>query len=171
MLFGIPFSLISSAFGAITGFIAKRMAMNAEVVASERKHQLEAMVAVAQSNKMAVEDEVSLLKAKAEYEMAVHEADPHRSLARRVIAYGLVATIAIVIPLLIILFPQLQWFEIHTWTNRGFFGIGAREVVDVVIAKGLPLVWLDGLLTFVSTIVGFYFGGSAAKFSNPYTRK
>ena len=171
MLFGIPFSLIGSAFGAIMGFIAKAHAMRKEIVASERKHQLDALVSVSKANSQAVNDEIKLLKAKGEYEQIVHKSDPHRSIARRVIAYVLVGTVAIVIPVIILISPELQWFDIHTWRNNGFFGIGAREVVEVVNAYGLPLVWLDGLLTFVSTITGFYFGGSAAKFSNPYTKR
>ena len=171
MLWGIPFSIFGSIFGAIMGFIAKASAMRNEVVASERKHQLDAMVAVSVANSQAVEDEVKLLQAKADYEKAVHKSDPHRSMARRAIAYILVIAITVVIPALIILFPDLQWFEIHTWRSNGFFGIGARQVTEVITATGLPLLWLDGLLTFVATVTGFYFGGSAAKFTNPYTKR
>ena len=77
MLWGIPFSIFGSIFGAIMGFIAKASAMRNEVVASERKHQLDAMVAVSVANSQAVEDEVKLLQAKADYEKAVHKSDPH----------------------------------------------------------------------------------------------
>ena len=144
--------------------------MQAEVVASERKHQLDALTAVAKANRSGVKDEIRLLKARGQYEKDLAKADPHRSTARRIIAYVLIFAIAFVVPGMV-LFGDLQWFHLHEWTNNGFFGIGRREVVDVVQAVGLPLIWLDGLLTFVSTIVGFYFGGSAAKFNNPYTQK
>ncbi len=170
MLFGIPFSLIGSAFGALTGWLTKRSAMNAEMVAAERKYQLDAMVAVTKANTSAVKDEIALLEAKSKFEKAASEADPHRSVARRVIAYVLVFAIAFMIPGMI-LFGDITWFAIETWSTSGFFGIGAREVFEVVQATGVPLLWLDGLLTLVSTIVGFYFGGSAAKYSNPYTKR
>ena len=132
---------------------------------------MDSLVAITKANSKAAEDEIKLLEARAKYENAVAAADPHRSIARRMIAYLLVGTIAVVIPALIILFPQLQWFEIHTWTDNGFFGLGAKEIVEVVAAQGLPLVWLDGLLTFVATTVGFYFGNSSARFTNPYKTK
>ena len=127
MLWGIPFSIFGSIFGAIMGFVAKASAMRNEVVASERKHQLDAMVAVSTANSQAAEDQIKLLKAKADYEKAVHESDPHRSIARRVIAYILVIGITVIIPGLIIFFPEIQWFEIHTWRSSGFFGIGAEK--------------------------------------------
>lgn len=170
MLFGIPFSLIGSIFGAITGFIAKRSAMTAELQAAERKFQLEAMVAVQQANSAAINDEIKLLEAKAKYEEVVAKADPHRSTARRMIAYLLVLAV-VAFPALVLFQPELQWFSIESVTKPGFLGFGRRTVVEVITAVGLPLVWLDGLLTFVSTVVGFYFGGSAAKFNNPYTKR
>ena len=170
MLFGIPFSLIGGAFGALTGWLTKKSAMTAELQASERKHQLDAMLKVSNANSSGVRDEIRLLKAKAEFEKTLSEADPHRSVARRVIAYIMVGVIAFIIPGLVLV-GDLQWFQFHTWTTPGLFGFFQKEVVEVVTAVGLPLTYLDGLFTLVSTIVGFYFGGSAAKFTNPYTKK
>ena len=174
MLFGIPVALIGSAFGAITGFLFKRLAMQSEILASERKHQMDAMVAVAKANAGAVKNEVALLKARAEYEEKMNKCDPHRSETRRVIAYLIVTSFCFGVPALI-LFGDMQWFTIHYWTevNPGFFGIGRRvkEVAEVINATGIPLEWLTSLATFVGTTVSFYLGGSLAKHVNPYTRR
>ena len=172
-LFGIPFTLIGSAFGALTGWLTKKSAMEAELRAAERKHQIDAMTAVATANTSAVEDEIKLLEAKAKYETETSAADPHRSIARRVIAYAMVASIAVIIPG-IVLFGDISWFQmISKTTTTSFLGLlnDTKTTLSVVTAKGLPMIWLDGMLTLVATITSFYFGGSAAKFSNPYTKK
>lgn len=173
-LFGIPIALIGSAFGAITGFLFKRLAMQSEINASERKHNLDAMVAVAKANSASVKNEVALLKAKAEYEQTVSKCDPHRSETRRYLAYLIVICFCFVVPA-IVLFGDMNWFTIHYWTKTtpGFFGIGRRveEIAQVVQATGIPLAWLEGLITFVGATVSFYMGGSFAKFSNPYIRR
>ena len=50
MLFGLPTALVSSGFGAITGFAGKIWSQNQEVKASERKHQMDMIVAVSKAN-------------------------------------------------------------------------------------------------------------------------
>ena len=172
MLFGLPSALISSAFGAISGFVFKLLSQRAELVASERKHQIDMIGKVATANSVAAEAEVKLLKAKAEYEMKLSEVDPHRSIARRVIAYGMTIGLVFFIPVIYFYDPiNIQWFWLHEWTTSGFFGLGRREVVDVIVANGIPLVWLTTLLDVFAAIVSFYFGGSLAKFKNPYTER
>lgn len=173
-IFGLPIALIGSAFGAITGFLFKRLAMQSEIVASERKHNLDAMVAVAKANSGAVKDDIALLKAKAEFEEKLHKCDPHRSETRRWLAMLIVICFCFAVPAMV-LFGDMQWFTIHYWTqtNPGFFGIGRKvtEIAEVVTANGIPLAWLEGLITFVGATVSFYMGGSFAKYANPYTRR
>ena len=170
MLFGIPFAIIGSVFGAITGFFTKRLAMLAELQASERQAQLQAMVEVSKVNSVAIDDEIKLLQAQAEYEKALAQADPHRSEARRYLAYAFAISLLFLLPAMVI-YGDWQWFEIHSYTTTGFFGIGAKEVFETITAVGLPLAWLDGVFALVSTIVGFYFGTSSAKFTNPYIKQ
>lgn len=170
MIFGLPTALVGSMVGAVMGFFTKRQAMMAELQAAERKHQMDAMISVTKANRSGVRDEIKLLKAQAEYEKILSEADPHRSETRKWVAYIMVIAVALIVPALVI-YGDWQWFEIVQWTNNGFFGIGKKEVIEVIQAVGLPLAWLDGMLTLVSTIVGFYFGTSASKFSNPYIER
>lgn len=168
MIFGLPIPLLGSAFGAIMGWLTKRQAMNTEVEAASRKFQLEAMMSVAKVNSQAVDDEIKLLKARGEYEKVTGSCQ-HKSVPRRVISYLLLATICFVIPGAV-LFGDIQWFEFHKWTTPGFFGLGRQSVVEVVTAVGLPLAWLEGLLTLVSTIIGYYFGNSSARYNNPFVK-
>ena len=170
MLWGIPFSIIGSVFGAITGFITKRMALAAELQASERQANLQAMVEVSKVNSIAVDDEIKLLQAQAEYEKTLSNADPHRSEARRYLAYAFAISLLFILPAMVV-YGEWQWFEIYSYTDNGFFGLGAKEVFEIITAVGLPLAWLDGVLALVSTIVGFYFGTSSAKFTNPYIKR
>lgn len=172
MIFGLPSALVSSAFGAISGFIFKLMSQRAELVASERKHQIDMIGKVATANTKAAESEVALLKAKADYEMKLSEVDPHRSIARRVIAYGLTIGLVFFIPVVYFYDPvNIQWFWLHEWTSNGFFGLGRKEVVEVITANGIPLVWLTALLDVFAAVIAFYFGGSLAKFRNPYVER
>lgn len=172
-LFGIPSSLISSAFGALTGFMFKARAQNMEIQAAERKHNMDMLVAVAKANRNAIKDEAMLLEAKAKYEERLTKIDPHRSFARRVLAFGLMIGVVFGVPAMVF-FGDTQWFHLHEHVQKsnGFFGLGAytREVVDVVVAHGLPLTWLTALLDVFAGIIAFYFGGSLAKFRNPYTQ-
>ena len=171
MLFGLPISLWGSVFGAVTGFFTKRASMMAELQAAERKHQIEMISDVSKANRSGTKDEIKLLKAKAQYEKALSEADPHRSEARRYIAYVMVLSLAVLIPAIVLFGGDWSWFQIHQWTNNGFFGLGRKEVIDVVSAVGLPLIWLEGITTLVATIIGFYFGTGASKFNNPYIER
>ena len=172
MLFGIPSALLSSAFGAISGFIFKLISQRNEIVASERKHQVDMIGKVATANTATAEAEIALLKAKANYETKLAETDPHRSIARRVIAYGLTIGLVFFIPVIYFYDPiNIQWFMFHEWTTSGFFGLGRKEVVDVVVANGIPLVWLTSLLDVFAAVISFYFGGSLAKFKNPYAER
>lgn len=170
MLFGIPLQLLSAIFGGVMGFFTKRAAMMAELQAAERKHQLDAMLATTKANRSGVRDEIKLLKAQAEYEKVLSEADPHRSETRRNVAYLMVISLAVLVPGFV-LFGDFNWFQIYEYQTPGFFGFFKENVIDVVSAVGLPLVWLEGMTSLVSLIVSFYFGTSAAKFSNPYIER
>ena len=173
MLFGLPTALVSSGFGAITGFAGKIWSQNAEVKASERKHQMDMMVAVSKANNEAADVEVKMMMAKIKYEKSLSKTDPHRSVARRVLAYGLLITLAFGIPYMVVMY-DFQWFDIKTVMkeSNGFFGIGKRneEFQEVTTVIGLPLVWLSTMLDVFAGIVSFYFGGSIAKFRNPYAK-
>ena len=172
-IFGISSSLISSAFGALSGFFFKLRSQNLEVQAAERKHNMEMLVAVANANTQARKDEVALLKAKADYEERLSKSDPHRSIARRVLAYGLMFGLVFMLPYLVV-FKGVTWFEIREWTQTtsGFliFPGSTKQVVETITATGLPLAWLYGMLDVFAGIIAFYFGGSLAKFRNPYVK-
>ena len=174
MFLGLPFAAWGSIFGALTGWLTKSHAMKLELQAAERKHTLDAMSAVATANTSMRKDEVALLKAKTDYEREMMKVDPHRSVTRRVLAYGVMIAVLFLIPALVVFGEPFAWFEIieSTRSSSGFFGIGAytKQVFDVVTAVGLPLVWLDGALIALSTTISFYMGGSAAKFTNPYVK-
>lgn len=170
MLFGLPMQLVSAIFGGVMGFFTKRSAMMAELQAAERKHQLDAMLATTKANRSGVRDEIKLLKAQAEYEKVLSEADPHRSETRKNIAYIMVFALAIIVPGIVLL-GNFNWFEIHQYQTAGFFGFFKETVIDVVTAVGLPLLWLEGVTSLVSLIVSFYFGVSSAKFTNPYVER
>ena len=176
MFLGLPFAAWGSIFGALTGWWTKTHAMKLELQAAERKHQSEMLARVATANTSAVKNEVELLNAKASFEERMARSDPHRSVARRVIAYMVLISVLFLVPGFVVFGDSFEWFQIvsHTESSRGFLGIfGAysKEVYEVVSAVGLPLVWLDGALIALSTTVSFYMGGSAAKFSNPYASR
>ena len=171
MLLGLPLALWGSIFGAVTGFFTKRASMMAELQAAERKHQMEMLSNVSKANRSGVRDEIKLLKAKAQYEKSISEVDPHRSEARRYIAYVMVLSLAVLIPGMVLFGGDWSWFQIHQWTHNGFFGIGRKEVIDVVTAVGLPLSYLEGIFTLVATMLSFYFGTGASKFTNPYIER
>ena len=172
-IFGISSSLISSVFGALSGFLFKLRSQNLEVQASERKHNMEMLVSVANANTQARKDEVALLKAKAEYEERVSKTDPHRSIARRVLAYGLMIGIVFVLPYLVV-FHGVSWFDFREVTTQtsGFLFFPGRtiETVQTFVAQGLPLGWLTAMLDVFAAVISFYFGGSLAKFRNPYVK-
>ena len=68
------------------------------------------------------------------------------------------------------LLGDASWFHLAQYTSQEGFWIFSKtvEVVDVVTAKGLPLLFATEFLAFAGSIVGFYFGQSAAKMANPY---
>ena len=173
MLFGLPTALVSSGFGAITGFAGKIWSQNQEVKASERKHQMDMMVAVTKANSDAADTEIKLMEAKIKYEKGLSKTDPHRSVARRVLAYGLLITLAFGIPYMVVMY-DFQWFDIKTVMeeSNGIFGIGKsnKEIQEVTTVIGLPMIWLMTLLDVFAGIISFYFGGSIAKFRNPYAK-
>ena len=173
MIFGIPTTLWSSMFGAVTGFVFKLISQKQELNASRDMHNAEMLVKVATANTSAVKDEAKLLEAKAEYEGKLSAVDPHRSMARRVLAFGIMFGLLFFLPAYI-LFGDIQWFLLweHTVSSNGFFGLGAysKEVVEVITAHGLPIAWLTAMLDVFAGIISFYFGGSLAKFRNPYVR-
>ena len=117
---------------------------------------------------------LALLKAKTEYEERLSKVDPHRSRpARRVLAYGMMLGLVFGLPALVF-FGDINWIQFHEYTksSSGFFGIGAysRQVVDVITAQGLPIAWLTSMLDLFAAVISFYFGGSLAKFRNPYVK-
>jgi len=169
MLFGLPTALLSSIFGGLSGFLFKLLSQNQEIKAAERKHEREMLVAVAEAQKQATKQDIALLKAKADYEERLMKSDPHRSMARRVIAYVMVLALSVGLPALV-LFGDINWFYLHEWTTNGFLGLGRKQVVEVITANGLPIAWLTTMLDVFAGIVAFYFGGSLAKFRNPYNR-
>ena len=173
-MFGLSSSLISGAFGAITGFIFKVIALNKELQASERKHAMDMIVLAGKDKTREIKDEIALLDAKSKYEEKMAAADPHRSLTRRVIAYLLTVGLVFFLPYLFFYGPPTFWFEIveYTKSSSGFFGIGAysKQVFEVIGASGIPLAWLYAMLDVLAMIGGFYFGGSLAKSKNPYLK-
>jgi hypothetical protein len=113
------------------------------------------------------------MMAKIKYEKSLSKTDPHRSVARRVLAYGLLITLAFGIPYIVVMY-DFEWFDIKTVIieNNGLFGIGksSNEIQEVTSVIGLPLMWLTTMLDVFAGIVSFYFGGSIAKFRNPYAK-
>lgn len=174
MLFGIPTALISGAFSAILGFLTKSSSIRAETLAAERKYNMDALVAVSKVNKMAVQDEIALIEANTKHHRAVAKNDPHASMTRRILAYGMMIGLVFVLPAAVI-YGDLQWFQINEFTqsSSGFFGIGgySRQVFETVVVNGLPLAWLGAMTEVFAAIIGYYFGTSAAKYKNPYIGK
>ena len=147
-----------------------------EMHAAERKHEKELLSGAYKAETRKIDQEIKLLEAKAKFEERVSGVDPHRSMTRRVLTYMFATTVLFILPGMVLLGIDFQWFEINTWTQLnkdGFLGFFRSEsqITEVVNAVGLPLVWLFSVLDLIAVIVGFYFGGSAAKFSNPYTKR
>ena len=71
--------------------------------------------------------------------------------------------------------PDIVWFEIYDSkeTSGGFLGIGAtvQNVKTVITSTGIPIAWFGVMSETMIAIVSFYFGGSLAKFRNPYNSK
>ena len=174
MLFGLPLSVLTTLGGGLMGFITKMFAMKMQFNAAKEKHTLDLMAAKQDVTDRQVENEIKLLEARGKFETTLSRADPHFSWTRRILTFMIIGIAGLVIPAVAV-FGDVSWFHLHEWTDKtnGFFGLGAKttEVIDVVSAKGLPLIFASEFLAFAGSIVGFYFGQSAAKMSCPYTKK
>ena len=173
MLFGLPLALWSSIGGGLMGFITKLFTMRMEVQAGKDKHTLDVLSSHQKLNDAQVKNEIALLEARAKFEERVSLVDPHRSQTRRMLTYVITLVAGFMIPAVVV-FGDVSWFFVHEWTQStsGFFGFGGKttEIAEVVVTKGLPLIWASEFLAFVGFIVSFYVGGSAANMTNPYKK-
>ena len=174
MIFGLPLSLLTTLGGGLMGFISKMFAMRMELQASKDKHALDTLAATQKVTNEQVENEIKLLEARGRFERTLAKADPHFSMTRRIVSYLVIVIAGLVIPGAVV-FGDVSWFHLHEFTKEsagflGIFGATSTEVVEVIATKGLPLIFASEFLAFAGSVVGFYFGTSAAKIANPYKK-
>jgi len=170
----ISTTMITGGVSAISGFIFKFMAQKNEIAAAERKHTMDMLSKQSNNEVLKIDKEIQLMQAKAKFEKVVSKTDPHRSATRRFIVYAVITSFVLVAYFLA-LQPDIVWFEIYDTkeTSGGFLGIGAtvQNVKTVITSSGIPLTWFAVMSETMIAIVSFYFGGSLAKFRNPYASK
>ena len=170
-IFGIPVTLLSSAFGAIMGFIVKSSAQNLEVEAAKHKHTIEAMAAQSENYVRQVQAETQLMEAKAKFEERLHAVDPNRSEARRNIAYFVTVGLVFFLPWFLYQ-TGIDWIYSFEYEKTTGFWLWerTRTVLEAMTIPGLPVEWLWAMLEIFAGIISFYFGGSLAKYDNPYRK-
>ena len=171
-IFGLSTTLLTTLASGISGFLFKLFAQNQEMKASQQKHQMDLLAARGASEVERIDKEIELLNARKEYNIAMKDIDPHSSLTRRVLSYGLLIGLLCFAPLYIVM-GDLSFFDTFTTTVQnkdGFLGLGrtTSEIIQVIQMRGMPIAWMTGMLEVFAAVIAFYFGGSLAKYRNPY---
>lgn len=168
-IFGLPSTLVSAAFGGITGFLMKRSAMQTELRAAEHKHTIEALAQQSENHIRYVEAEVKMLEARAKFETQLAAVDPGRSATRSFLAIGLLICVGFFVPLLIWQSGvQWLWTIEQTLTEGWWIFKNSRVVTTIEAASGIPVEWLTAFLDVLAMTFSFYFGANAASYKNPY---
>jgi hypothetical protein len=170
-MFGLSSTALSGIIGGAGGFVFKLIGQQAEMKAAEKKHQMELMAMQSENYFKSLDKEIELIKTKAEFEERVSSLDPFRAVTRRFIALGLLGLLAF-LPLYVI-FGNLDWiFMFEQKESSGFWIFKTTDIVHQIVTKtGLPVEWLFGVSEAFALVVSFYFGGSAAQVTNPYSKK